>query len=278
MAIAWHCVLRSLSGSRPLAERGNCVALWRRLRVAFPDALGAVLMPNHLHLILPGSGNSAPWRLRWAAEGALPGAWQACPPAVPIPDEKHLLRQLRYVALNPCRAGLCSDPLAWEWSTHLDSLGFVFEPWVPWSRIKGLAGSQGGWHRYVSSDPSACPAGSPAPGSVGFGVLPSEVPGSWVFGATLLLGRGGGDEVQTSRRNRRRALFLELAIRERRLSREEIQLWVGPLTRQAIHQRAQQLPTPGLSATYKWVLADRRVTELALRTLTNRQARPPADG
>lgn len=282
MAIAWHAVIRSLGGTRPLSERDNCVALWRRLRRAFPGALGAVLMPNHVHLILPAGERSPAWLLRRASEAALPGAWQACPPAVPIPDEKHLVRQLRYVALNPCRANLCSDPLSWEWSTHLDSLGFLPDPWVPWSRIQPLARSPESWHKYVSADPSASPNGTSAPGALGFGSTDLGVPGAWVVGATLFLGRATAAELQSSRRSRLRALFLELATRECRLSRREIERWLGPLSRQAIHQRAGALPIPGLSAAFRRVLADRRVLELALEPaaciLTKRQGNSSIDG
>jgi putative transposase len=32
-------------------------------------------------------------------------------------DEEHLLATVRYIELNPVRAGLCSDPREWRWSS-----------------------------------------------------------------------------------------------------------------------------------------------------------------
>jgi REP-associated tyrosine transposase len=34
-----------------------------------------------------------------------------------IERQEHLLEVLRYMALNPVRAGLCDDPATWEWSS-----------------------------------------------------------------------------------------------------------------------------------------------------------------
>ena len=33
-------------------------------------------------------------------------------------DEEHLLAAVRYVEMNPVRAGLCSDPVQWKWSSY----------------------------------------------------------------------------------------------------------------------------------------------------------------
>ena len=37
--------------------------------------------------------------------------------------DSHLLSTVRYVAMNPVKAGLASDPLAWPWSSHRALLG-----------------------------------------------------------------------------------------------------------------------------------------------------------
>jgi REP element-mobilizing transposase RayT len=34
-----------------------------------------------------------------------------------VQREEHLFEALRYIALNPARAGLCRDPAEWEWSS-----------------------------------------------------------------------------------------------------------------------------------------------------------------
>ena len=36
----------------------------------------------------------------------------------PIERDVHVIEALRYVALNPVRAGIVADPAAWRWSTH----------------------------------------------------------------------------------------------------------------------------------------------------------------
>lgn len=40
-----------------------------------------------------------------------------------IQADAHLLEVFRYIALNPVRAQLCSDPLEWRWSAHAALLG-----------------------------------------------------------------------------------------------------------------------------------------------------------
>lgn len=38
--------------------------------------------------------------------------------AEPIVDEPHLLEVVRYVVLNPVRAGICAHPREWAWSSY----------------------------------------------------------------------------------------------------------------------------------------------------------------
>lgn len=42
------------------------------------------------------------------------------PPAEAVPEGPKRRRSVRYVHLNPCRARLVADPLAWPLSTHRD--------------------------------------------------------------------------------------------------------------------------------------------------------------
>jgi hypothetical protein len=79
-----------------------------------------------------------------------------------------LARQVRYVALNPCRARLVSCPLAWPWSTHRDVVGCVLDPWVTSERLAAALGQRAhGFaarhHAYVSGDPRARVEGTPLP-------------------------------------------------------------------------------------------------------------------
>jgi len=40
-----------------------------------------------------------------------------------ITTDEHLLGAIRYVALNPVRAGICPEPALWPWSSHRASRG-----------------------------------------------------------------------------------------------------------------------------------------------------------
>jgi putative transposase len=95
-----------------------------------------VLMPNHVHLILVPSDEDglrralAPAHRRYAgivhARRRLSGHfWQGRFGSV-VMDEDHLAAALRYVALNPVRAGLVASAWDWPWSSvhaHLTGRG-----------------------------------------------------------------------------------------------------------------------------------------------------------
>ncbi len=68
-----------------------------------------------------------------------------------------LRRNERYIHLNPCRARLIDDPLAWPWSTHRDRVGLAWPCAVP-TRTDPAA-----FHRYVSADPSVAVDGTLLP-------------------------------------------------------------------------------------------------------------------
>lgn len=162
----------------PFNQREACVEMWSRLRARFERVLACVLMPDHLHLLVDAD---SPETLRTAMRIEMaaftrrisPGKplWQ--PAAAPelIPDFHHLKRQIRYVHLNPCRAGLAMDPLEWEWSTHRDAVGAAFPAWLDmplltkgWkSKSKEFASA---FHAYVSGDPTVRVDGTPLPRTI----------------------------------------------------------------------------------------------------------------
>ncbi|MGZ4359786.1 MAG: REP-associated tyrosine transposase [Gaiellaceae bacterium] len=57
-----------------------------------------------------------------------------------IETDGHLLESLRYIALNPVRAGLCLDPALWEWSSYRDLLLEGTITIVHRERVLGLFG------------------------------------------------------------------------------------------------------------------------------------------
>ena len=91
------------------------------------QVIGYCLMPNHVHLIaVPQREESLGAAVRdahsdYASKVNLRiercgHVWQNRYYSCPM-DESHLLRALRYVDLNPVRAGLCKDAIDWRWSS-----------------------------------------------------------------------------------------------------------------------------------------------------------------
>jgi putative transposase len=108
------------------------------------------LMPNHLHLIVIASvvnlgramarinGAYAQWfNKKYGLSGRL---FQDRYDAKPIKDERHLYEAIRYVLLNPVRAGLCKHPSEWPWSNYRD---FEDDPYVMGLIEEALRNSQG---------------------------------------------------------------------------------------------------------------------------------------
>jgi putative transposase len=93
-----------------------------------------VLMDNHLHLLLTPPAADALSRMmqalgrryvawfntRHQRSGTL---WEGRFRAGLIEGERHLLACMRYIELNPVRAGLCQDPAQWPWSSAAHHLG-----------------------------------------------------------------------------------------------------------------------------------------------------------
>ena len=92
-----------------------------------------VLMPNHVHLILVPADEDglrralAPLHRRYAGhvharERRTGHFWQGRFGCVAM-DEAHLAAAVRYVALNPVRAGLAKRAIDWPWSSTAALLG-----------------------------------------------------------------------------------------------------------------------------------------------------------
>lgn len=170
-----HLAARTTPGHAPFETIAAATWTWDRLRAGFPTALGAVLMPNHVHLVVDVAdvadarsrfARSLGHLGRWWAPGRC--VWERVQPGKVIAPGQPLHRELRYVALNPTRARLCRDPLAWPWTTHRDVMGAVVDPWVRVERLALALRSPAAelrktWHRYVSSDPSVATDGSAMP-------------------------------------------------------------------------------------------------------------------
>ena len=177
-----HLVARARPGRFPLSDPDRADWLWKALRRAFPEALGVTLMPNHVHVVLdPDDPDTAALRLARVLSAfskvfKLGELWSSVPAPQPIADVDKLRRQLRYLALNPCRPWgrgedpLVTDPLQWPWSTHRDVMGAIAPPWVSAERLAAALGNRrqveyfrNEHHRYVSGDPSVSVRGTEPP-------------------------------------------------------------------------------------------------------------------
>jgi REP element-mobilizing transposase RayT len=96
------------------------------------------LLDTHFHLLVRlrepnlaagmqvvNGGHSRTFNERHGRRGAL---FETRYAARPVVGDAHLLSTIRYVALNPVRAGVVDHAAAWEWSTYGQLVG-VREPW-----------------------------------------------------------------------------------------------------------------------------------------------------
>ncbi len=219
----YHLVARTFGENAPFTDPEKAYWLWHRLKAAFPNALAAMLMPNHIHFVLKSSAPHED-RVRLArilgrfttVFGEKPPFWQPVPEPALIVDADKLRRDIRYVLLNPCRARLCKDPLEWKWSTYRGSVGAAVDPWVS---QRSLTAALGGGnlafvHRYISSDPSVAVIGTALPAAA----LPSKTPqrslaeiAAAAYAATEVL----SDLRNLQRRNSKtKELFIRLACQQ----------------------------------------------------------------
>lgn len=140
-------------------------ALWDRIAQRLPGTRAVVLMPDHVH-VLATSADPRPfddglrayalWRNR--SRGEHGPVWQPHPPVETLANATHHRRSVRYLHLNPCRAGLADCPAAWPLSTHRELLGLAG------TAIRERDRDPVAFHAYVSGDPSVHVQGSEYPG------------------------------------------------------------------------------------------------------------------
>jgi putative transposase len=116
------------------------------------------LLPNHVHLVAVPNESDGLARLlrvthhRYARhinarnnwQGHL---WQERFHSFPM-DEPHLLAAVRYVELNPVRAGLCEKPEQWRWSSVHAHLGGTPDPLLNPAPMADLVTE---WATYLSA-------------------------------------------------------------------------------------------------------------------------------
>jgi REP element-mobilizing transposase RayT len=131
------------------------------------------VLGNHYHLLIETPQPNLPSGMRQLngvftqrynrRQGRCGHLFQARYQAVLVEAESHLLASVRYIAWNPVRAGLCSEPAAWKWSSYPAMLGLTPRPgflttsWIlaHFSRERAIARER--LRGFIEGDPPTAP-------------------------------------------------------------------------------------------------------------------------
>ena len=126
--VTLRCNNREFLFSDPAFEA--FVDLLQQARGRFPLSLYSYcLMTNHVHLLFRvGADDTLSKVMHWLSTsftrwfnklaGRNGHVWEGRFRSTIIEAESYLFRAMAYVALNPVRAGMVADPLAYPWSAH----------------------------------------------------------------------------------------------------------------------------------------------------------------
>ncbi len=248
-----HWVARALFPHEPFGEFESACWFWKKLGEIFPEMISAVLMPNHLHLILPhevaACKSMAGLLGAMSVRCGLKSLWQPLPNPTEIPNSLHLRRQIRYLALNPCRKNLCRDPLEWYWSTYREVMGAAVNSIQSEEKLAGVLNDCHKnfgvrFHGYVSGDPSVSVTGTPFPKPA----LPKNFPEKSI--GEILAAAAGALRVKPSQvreRGQLRNLFVHLAYRHG-WRRPIFLAHICGITPGAVHQILYKISPTGMKA------------------------------
>ncbi len=123
------------------------------------------LMPNHFHVLLETEHDTLAqgmhllngrYARRFNARHARVGhVFQGPYHAEPIQREEHYLEACRYIELNPVRAGLCSTPGEWPWSSYRAHAGLCERPGFL-SDVSATFAPFGGYATFVAGGINDC--------------------------------------------------------------------------------------------------------------------------
>jgi REP element-mobilizing transposase RayT len=137
--LLYHLIARGNNGQRIFLGRADYEAFLRLLqttRTRHPFFLYAyVLMPNHFHLLVEVGETPTSRIMQALLTGYARGfnrvhrrrghVFQGRHKAIMCDRDSYLVELVRYIHLNPVRAGLVRTPAAWRWSGHNEYLGTV---------------------------------------------------------------------------------------------------------------------------------------------------------
>jgi putative transposase len=117
------------------------------------------LLPNHIHaVVVPDQPDSlskyfAVLHRRYARQINLQHEWQGHLWQKRfysvVMDERHTIASLRYVELNPVRAGIRKSPRDWPWSSTKGNLGLTDDPLIDRSRTVDIIAN---WSTYLAEE------------------------------------------------------------------------------------------------------------------------------
>lgn len=123
-------------------DRQHLLAIMAEVATLYGVSMHAyVLMDNHFHLLVTPPTGDALSRMMQALGRRYVGwfnarhhrtgtLWEGRYRAGLIEGERHLLACMRYIELNPVRAGLCTQPQDWPWSSAPHHLGLARQPLI----------------------------------------------------------------------------------------------------------------------------------------------------
>jgi putative transposase len=143
--------------------------------------LAFCLMTTHYHLVIQVRETNLSTGMHWlnggyardfnTRHGRRGHVFEARFADRPIADDSHLLDAIRYVALNPVRAGLVRRPEDWPWGSYGALVGerrdwsFVASAWVLSLFSPRRADAIRLLHRFVAEDANQVPGTESVPGT-----------------------------------------------------------------------------------------------------------------
>ena len=140
-----HLLQRGNNRQAIFVDEVDCARYLRELRELAPlqgvSIHAYVLMPNHVHLLATPAAHESLGKLmqalgrryvRWFNDrhrrsGTL---WEGRYRSTVVETDRYLLACMRYIEMNPVRAGLVNEPRSYRWSSHAHHLGLRVDPLV----------------------------------------------------------------------------------------------------------------------------------------------------
>jgi len=140
----YHVMVRGNGGQDIFFEKGDRFHLYLLIQEGLERyghrVHGFCCMPNHIHFVMQVQDTPLSQILhnlsfrytRWInTQQARSGpVFQGRYKAILVDADQYLLQLIRYIHLNPVRAGLVKDPVAYPWSSHRAYLGREELPWL----------------------------------------------------------------------------------------------------------------------------------------------------